>query len=118
MVPESVFFGPGFWGPLIATAAMLLIAGVGGLILLGGRRLTKAKPSAGKIKTYACGEELEAREIHMDSEQFFSPIRRVFRPFYRYIRPVHSGDLSTYLFWVIIGLIVALISIALVLGVS
>lgn len=112
MAAESVLFGRGFWGPIIATAAMLLIATVGGLILLGGRRITKAKPSAGKLKTYACGEELKAGEIHADSEQFFSPIRRVFRPFYRYIRPAHSGDLSTYLFWVVVGLIIILISIA------
>lgn len=118
MVSESVLFGPGFWGPIIATAAMLLIAAVGGLILLGGRRLTKAKPSAGKLKTYACGEELEAGEIHADSEQFFSPIRRVFRPFYRHIRPAHSGDLSTYLFWVVVGLIIIIISITLVIGVG
>ena len=118
MAAESVLFGPGFWGPIIATAAMLLIAAVGGLILLGGRRLTKAKPSVEKLKTYACGEELEASDIHADSEQFFSPIRRVFRPFYRYIRPAHSGDLSTYLFWVVAGLIIILISIALVIGVG
>lgn len=117
MAPESVVFGPGFWGPIIATAAMLLIAVVGGLILLGSRRISRVKPSVEKLKTYACGEELEAREIHADSEQFFSPIRRVFKPFYRYIRSGHSGDLNTYLFWVIVGLIIILASITLIMGV-
>ncbi len=117
MAAESVLFGRGFWGPIIATAAMLLIAAIGGLILLGGRRLTKAKPSAGKLETYACGEELKVGEIHADSEQFFSPIRRVFKPFYRYVRPAHSGDLSNYLFWVVVGLIIIIISIAVEMGV-
>lgn len=116
MVSESVLFGPGFWGPIIATAALLLIAAIAWLILIGGRRITKAKPTVQKIQTYACGETLAAEEIHPDSEQFFSPIRRVFRPFYRYVRPGHTGILNTYLFWVVVGLIVILVAIAVVLG--
>lgn len=116
MVSESVLFGLGFWGPIVATAALLLIAGVTWLIVIGGRRITKTKPSAQKIQTYACGETLVAEEIHLDSEQFFSPIRRVFKPFYRYVRPGHTGILSTYLFWVVVGLIIVLAAIAAVLG--
>ena len=115
MVSESVLFGPGFWGPIIATAALLLITAVTWLILIGGRKITKANPSAQKLQTYACGETLRAEEIHPDSEQFFSPIRRVFRPFYRYVRPGHTGILSTYLFWVVVGFIVILVAIAVVL---
>lgn len=118
MAPETVVFGPGFWGPILATAALMLIAVVGGLILLAAKKASKVKPSPQKFKTYACGEELGAEEIHADSEQFFSPIRRVFRPFYRYIRPGHGGDLSAYLFWVMVGLIVILVSVVLVLGVG
>lgn len=117
MVPESVVFGPGFWGPVLATAALMLIAAVGGFILLGAKRATKVKPSPQKFKTYACGEELGAEEIHVDSEQFFSPIRRVFGPFYRYIRPGHGGDLSAYIFWVVVGLVLIFVSIVLVMGV-
>jgi hypothetical protein len=51
--------------------------------------------------------------MHADSEQFFSPIRRVFRPFYRYIQAAHTGVLSTYLLWVIVGFIIVLIIILL-----
>ncbi len=116
MVYEPVLFGPGFWGPIIATAALLLITAVTWLILIGGRRITKAKPTAQKIQTYACGETLKAEEVHADSEQFFSPIRRVFKPFYRYVRPEHTGILNTYLFWVVVGLIIILAAIAVVLG--
>lgn len=109
-------FGPGFWGPIVATVALLFIAAVAWLIFALGQRVTKPKPSAEKLKTYACGEEIRAEEVHADSEQFYSPIRRVFRPFYRYIRPGHTGILNTYIFWVIVGLIVILISIAVALG--
>lgn len=118
MAAESFVFGSGFWGPILATAALMLIAAVGGLILLGAKRASKVKPSPQKFKTYACGEELEAREIHADSEQFFSPFRRVFGPFYRYIRAGHGGDLNAYLLWVIIGFIAIFVSIALLLGVG
>jgi len=108
-------FGPGFWTPLIATAAMLLGAVVAYLLLRGGHRIVRPKPSVGKIKTYACGEEAKPEEVHVDSEQFYSPVRRVFRPFYRYVRPLHGGLLSSYLLWVVLGLIVILIVVALVL---
>lgn len=118
MAPEPFLFGTEFWGPILATAAMLLIAVVGGLILLGGRRLSKVKPSPQKLTTYACGEELRAGEIHADSEQFFSPIRRVFGRFYRYIRPEYGGDLNIYLFWIVVGLLLIFVSVVIVMGAS
>jgi hypothetical protein len=118
MAPESFVFGTGFWGPILATAALLLIAAVGWLILLGGRRLSKVKPSPQKLETYACGEELRAGEIHADSGQFFSPIRRVFGRFYRYIRPEYVGDLNTYLFWIVVGLLLIFVSVVIVMGAS
>jgi len=116
MVSETVVFGPGFWGPILATAALLLIAAVGGFILLAAKKVSKLNPQPHKLETYTCGEVLRAEEFHADNEQFFSPIRRVFRPFYRYIRPAHGGDLGSYLFWVEVGSIAILLSIVLALG--
>ena len=106
-------FGPGFWGPIIATAAILLITGVVYLILVAARRVAAPRPSAQKLATYACGEELKPEEIHSDSEQYFSPVRRVLRPFYRYIQPAHTGALNTYLLWLILGFIIILVIILL-----
>jgi len=111
-------FGTGFWGPILATAALLLTAAVGWVILLGARRLSKAKPSPQKLETYACGEELSAGEIHADSEQFFSPMRRVFGRFYRHVRPGFGGDLNTYLFWSVVGLLLIFVAVLIVMGVS
>ena len=109
-------FGPGFWGPLIATAVMLLGAVMAYALLRAGRRIVKPKPSVEKVKTYACGEEARPEEVHADSELFYSPVRRVLKLFYRYIRPAHTGILSSYLLWVVIGFIVILIVVMLMLG--
>ena len=109
-------FGPGFWTPLIATAVMLLGAVMAYALLRGGRRIVKPKPTVGKVKTYACGEEARPEEVHVESEQFYSPVRRVLKPFYRYIRPAHAGILSSYLLWAVLGFIVILIVVALMLG--
>ena len=109
-------FGPGFWGPVIASAAVVLGALVAYFVVKGGRRIVAPKPIPGKIKTYACGEEVKPEEVHVDSEQFYSPMRRVFRPFYRFVRPAHSGLLSAYLFWVLVGLFVILVLIAFAFG--
>jgi hypothetical protein len=100
------------WNPLIATAAVLLGAATAYGLYLAGRRVTAPKPSFEKLKTYACGEELKPAEVHMDSEQFFSPVRRVLKPFYRYVQPAHTGIVSTYLLWVILGLIAIFLAIS------
>lgn len=107
--------GPGYWGPLVATAALLLGAAMAYLLVRGGHRIAKFKPTPEKIKTYYCGEEAKPEEVHADSEQFYSPVRRVFKPFYRFVRPAHGGILSTYLFWALVGLIAILLAIALLL---
>lgn len=104
------------WDPIIVTASMLLITGVAYLILRAARRITSPKPSAQKLATYACGEELKPEEVHTDSEQFFSPIRRVLRHFYRYIQPAHTGALNTYLLWAVVGSVIILVIILLTLG--
>lgn len=108
-------FGSGFWGPLIATAAMLLGAAVAGLILLASRRIAAPKPSPSKLTSYGCGEEVKPEEAQIDSEQFYSPIRRVFRPFYRYVRPAHTGILSHYLLGVLIGFFIILLTVFILL---
>jgi len=101
------------WEPLIATVAVLLGALAAYGFLCAGRRIIRRRPTLEKAKTYACGEEVKAEEMHPDSEQFFSPIRRVLRPFYRYVQRAHAGVLSTYLLWVVVGFIIVLIVILL-----
>jgi len=103
------------WDPIIVTAVMLLGAGIAYLILITARRIAAPKPSASKLATYGCGEEVKPDETHADSKQFYSPIHRVLKPFYRYIQPAHTGILSHYLLWVVIGFIVILVAVALVL---
>jgi hypothetical protein len=105
--------GPGIWGPIVATAVMLLGAGLAYLLLLLSRRYIAPKPSAEKLKTYGCGEEVKPEETHVDSEQFYSAVRRAFKPFYKYVQPKHSGVLNTYLLWVIVGFVIVLIAVML-----
>lgn len=101
------------WDPIIATAAILLGSLVAYCLLVAGRRIVKPKPTLEKVKSYACGEELKPEETHPDSEQFFSPIRRVLRFFYRYVQPAHTGALNVYLLWAIAGFIIILVIILL-----
>lgn len=103
------------WEPIIVTAAVLLCSTVVYGLLVAGRKITKQKPTPEKMKTYACGEELKPEELHADSEQFFSPVRRVLRPFYRHVQTAHSGKLNTYLLWVTVGFIIILVVLLLTL---
>lgn len=103
---DSVIFGPGFWGPIVATASMLFLAGVGYLFILLGHRITPPKPNPEKLTSYACGENISPEQARPDAENFFSPIRRVFGPFYKHVQRRHTGELSLYLWWVVIGLLI------------
>lgn len=109
-------FGPGLWGPVIATGAMILGAFIGWLILLGNRKLIPAQPNKEKNRVYGCGEIIQKEETQADAEQFYSPIREVFGKFYQYILPGHSGDLSSYLIWLVSGFAIILVWIILELG--
>ena len=101
------------WSPIIAAAAILFCSIAAYVLLRGARRITKQSPSPEKAKTYCCGEELKPEEMHADSGQFFSPVHRVLSPFYRYIQTAHTGDLNTYLLWLVTGLVIIMIAIAL-----
>lgn len=112
-----VSFGTGFWGPIVATGAMIVGVIVSWLIVSGSHRTAPQDPTDEKRTTYACGEELDVDETRPNSEMFFSPIRELFKGFYDYIRPAHSGDLNTYLVWVVWGTVIVLVLIGIVLWV-
>jgi hypothetical protein len=96
---------------------MLLIAGVGYALVLLSRRITPPRPTPEKLTTYACGEEIRPSLARPDAELFFSPIRRVFGSFYRHVGAKHSGELPTYVWWVLIGALVLVVLISRALGV-
>ncbi|MGC8816749.1 MAG: hypothetical protein ACP5PX_02945 [Candidatus Hadarchaeum sp.] len=101
------------WQPVIVTVAILLCSLAVYGLMAAGQRTTKPQPTPEKMKSYACGEELKPEEIHADSAQFFSAVRRVLSPFYRYVQAAHTGEVNTYLLWIVAGLVVILIVILL-----
>lgn len=101
-------FMEAFWGPLVATLAMLFGAFLGWLILKWSRRIAPSNPGKEKNRTYGCGEIVKSEETQADAEQFYSPIREVFGRLYDYVRPGHSGKLNTYLLWILSGFIIIL----------
>ncbi len=106
----------GFWGPVIATMAMILGAFIGYLILVGSRRLVPAQPNTEKNRTYGCGEIVKPEESQASAEEFYSPIKEVFGGFYEYVRPGHSGKLNSYLVWVLAGFVIIFVWIVTQLG--
>lgn len=105
-----------YWGPVVATFAMLFGAFIAWLFLKGSRRIAPSSPSMEKERTYGCGEIVKSSETQADAEKFYSPIKEVFGGLYDYIRPGHSGRLNTYLLWVISGFVVIMLWIIVQLG--
>lgn len=118
----AIFKGPGgVWGPIIASAAIIVGIFIGWLLLAGSRKTAPQDPTEEKLTTFACGEDVKVKRTRMSdieveetrphSGRFFSPIRQVFRGFYEYIRPSHAGDLRTYLLWVAFGIVLIMLII-------
>ncbi len=105
-----------YWGPVVATFAMLFGAFIAWLFLKASRSSAPATPTEEKEMTYGCGEVVKSSETQADSEKFYSPIKQVFGGLYDYIRPGHSGRLNTYLLWVISGFVVIMVWIIVQLG--
>ncbi|MEM2878578.1 MAG: hypothetical protein QXG10_03410 [Candidatus Hadarchaeales archaeon] len=93
------------WDPLIVTSAMLLCSAIGYVLLVTARRITRPKPNPEKTGTYSCGEVLKPDELHPDSAGFFSPVKKVIRPFYNRVGSAHTGELSRYILWAVCGLL-------------
>lgn len=77
----------------------LLFIFTGYLIYLIGRRAPK-KPEPRKENPYTCGEPVPASSVRSDN--FYQDIIKIFR--LEKIREAHSGNVSDYLLWILVGL--------------
>lgn len=109
-------FGPGFWDPMIATGGMLFGALIGWLIIRLNHHMIPRSPTKEKTMTYGCGEKIEPQETKQSADQFYSPIRQTFGRLYESLISAHSGDLSSYLIWIISGFLIILLWIMIELG--
>ncbi len=77
------------------------------LVLLGVfmiiYRLGKHPPRKKDQKIFACGEDIPPEHLNIPHESFY----RIFMKSTRveWLRRMHSGNLSDYLLWILIGLI-------------
>jgi hypothetical protein len=83
----------------------LAFAGVIALlwIVLELSRKPPAKPRE-KARIFACGVDATPDKLNVPSESYYDYMKRFFRT--RYLSAAHSGKLSHYVSWIIVGLAV------------
>jgi len=82
----------------------LAVFGLIGLAIYGLARHPK-KSEQFKEETYTCGEPLP--DIRVQADNFYQAIRNTLR--LRKLRHLHSGDLSDYVLWMLVGLTLILV---------
>ena len=63
-----------------------------------------------ETEMYLCGEEY-TKEYEMSSDYFFDSILKFFG--IKRLRKAHSGDLSSYLYWLVLGTILVILMLVL-----
>jgi hypothetical protein len=92
-----------YWSVFIL--AFLGFIGLGLLIYLLGNRKTRAEDRKGD--TYTCGEPFPATGVPSDS--FYEAVIKNLR--IDDIRRLHSGRLSEYLLWLVVGTVAVIIMV-------
>jgi hypothetical protein len=90
-----------YW--LWVTAPLLLFSLIGLAIYALARQPKKSEQF--KEDTYTCGEPLP--DIRVQADNFYQAIRSTLR--LRKLRHLHSGDLSDYVLWMLVGLTLILV---------
>jgi hypothetical protein len=91
-----------FW----VTVPLALFSLMGLAIYAAGRRPKKREQF--KEETYTCGEPLP--DMRVQAGNFYQVIRKTLR--LGKLRHIHSGDLSDYVLWVVVGLAFILVMVA------
>jgi hypothetical protein len=92
-----------YWSLFVLTFAGFI--GLGFIIYLLGNR--KVRFEEKKQDTYTCGEPFP--KVSISPDNFYVAIKRSLG--IRNIREIHSGKLSDYLLWFMIGLVVILLMV-------
>ncbi len=87
------------------TAAFLGFAAVGLLIYMSGSR--RRRVEGWKNEAYTCGEPFPSTP--MGPQNFYSAVRKNLR--IDELRRMHSGRLSEYLLWMVVGIVAVLIMV-------
>ncbi|MEM5812701.1 MAG: hypothetical protein QXN71_02110 [Candidatus Aenigmatarchaeota archaeon] len=93
-----------FW----VTAPLAVFTAIGLLIYKMGRYPSKKEP--GKEEAYTCGEPIP--DINVRADNFYQSIKRSFR--LRKIQHIHTGDINDYVLWLVLGLVVLIVLVAVI----
>ncbi len=92
-----------YWSFFVLTFVGFI--GLGFLIYFLGNR--KSRFEERKFETYTCGEPFP--KVHVSPENFYVAIKKGLG--IRNLREIHSGKLSDYLLWFLIGMVVVILMV-------
>lgn len=92
-----------YWSLFVLT--FFCFIGLGFLIYFMGNR--KSRVEERKYETYTCGEPFP--KVHVSSENFYAAIKKSLG--IGDLRNIHSGKLSDYLLWFLIGMVILMLMV-------
>ena len=85
--------------------SFLVFTALGFLVYLLGNR--KSRFEERKYETYTCGEPFP--KVHVSPENFYVAVKKSLG--IKDLREIHSGRLSDYLLWFVIGLVLVILMV-------
>ena len=85
----------------------LLVLALVSLVYYLSRRSGPVKVGREKTRIYACGEDELPENMNVNEAGFFRLMGRILG--FEKIKNIHSGDLSSYLTWIFIGMLILIL---------
>lgn len=77
------------------------------LIFIFSKKIENKKWKKEKQHIYACGEDIKSEHLNIPQKSFYSVLIKILG--FEYIKKLHSGQLTRYLFWIFFGTILLII---------
>jgi hypothetical protein len=79
------------------------------IIYMVSRKAGPVKAGSEKRKIYACGEDRTPESMNVFESGFFRNIGKIIG--IQRLRDAHSGDLSSYMTWIFVGLVLIILTL-------
>lgn len=92
-------------------AIFAIALGIAVLLLYWNKKKQPRRIAKDKEEPYTGGENIPDKDLQQSAEAVFWPLKKAFNAFYKTIGKRHTGNLSDYLSWILLALVLITLAV-------